>query len=225
MLPIKVNQLAGPIISGAVSVPLAELDKMRADHANAIKLAATLEEQQKGIVITLRQNVLENRCIADYLYPGIDGATGKHRTPQRFESFQSMEDIEIAYKNMDEVLATLKLDATAIVQTEIDATLAAREKSDIAAVKAKKDLSDANKKHTKAIGKLDLELQELQDENFDLIEAKAVTIKEFDDISDNYISLTATHETDNLLIEEYEQKIYDLENKLKKKSIFSWWFY
>lgn len=43
----------GPSISGTVTVSLAELDKMRADHAQAVKLAKFLEQNQAKVKLTV----------------------------------------------------------------------------------------------------------------------------------------------------------------------------
>ena len=226
MLPTKVNQLAGPVISGQVSVPLAELDKMRSDHANALALAAKLEEQQKGIVITLKQAVMETRCVNDYLYPVDYGSTGRvgNVTPKevkRFESFQSMQDVEVSYKNMDEVLGRLKSEATAAVQKEIDTAFAARDKSEQAAVRAKKELSDAKKTHTKKVGKLELELQEQIDENLGLVEQVAAAVKDFNKSEKLYVKAEIANENLRLIVDDYEETIDRLEDRLMKKSLLN----
>ena len=226
MLPTKVNQLAGPIISGQVSVPLAELDKMRSDHANALALAAKLEEQQKGIVITLKQAVMETRCINDYLWPGSSdfATTGQHGLPRevkRFETFESMQDIEVSYKNMDEVLDRLKLEATAAVQKEIDAAFAARDKSEKATVDAKQKLSDAKKTHTKKVGKLELELQEQIDENLGLVEQVAAAVKDFNKSEKLYVKAEIANESLRLTVADYEEMIDRLEDRLMKKSLLN----
>ncbi len=49
---IRTQDLVGPTISGMVSVPLAELDKMRSDHLKALNTAKELEARQALIKIT-----------------------------------------------------------------------------------------------------------------------------------------------------------------------------
>jgi hypothetical protein len=47
------TELRGPHISGTVSVPLAELDRMRVDHANAVKLANELADNAMKVKVTI----------------------------------------------------------------------------------------------------------------------------------------------------------------------------
>lgn len=48
MLPLE-----GPSISGVVEVPLAELDKMRVNHANAVRMVEEMKEKRQMVWVTV----------------------------------------------------------------------------------------------------------------------------------------------------------------------------
>jgi chromosome segregation ATPase len=54
---MKSSEISGPSISGTVTVPLAELDKMRLDHATLKKLCAELERTKMEVLVTVKEEV------------------------------------------------------------------------------------------------------------------------------------------------------------------------
>lgn len=86
---VRTSDIPGPNISGTVTVPLAELDKMRADHATLKRLAADLESHQMEVKIILANQSQKYESIVGW------------RT--------SEEVISETYKNLDEIKDLLRL--------------------------------------------------------------------------------------------------------------------
>lgn len=165
-----VNSIPGPVISGSVQVPLAELDRMRSDHANALKLAQELEDKQKQVKISAAYTehvVVEE---TDYLRQSSSlssiGGMGTGYTQQamptrRFVN-KAIEKQEVTFLNMDDILGALKADATAIVKKETDIVIAARNKAEKNVVVQKKKNSDDKKVYVKAMEKKKTIIEELE---------------------------------------------------------------
>ena len=172
-----VNSIPGPSISGSVQVPLAELDKMRSDHANALKLAQELEHKQKQIKVSAAYTehiVVEE---ADYLSQsssfslGIGGSIPMQMPTKRFVN-KAIQREECTFVNMDDVLGELKADATKRVKKETDIIIAARNKAESALVVQKKKNSDDKIVYTIAIDKKKTRREVLEEQ----IEAAEATI-------------------------------------------------
>jgi DNA repair exonuclease SbcCD ATPase subunit len=87
---LKIDAIpAGPNISGTVTVPLSELDKMRVDHANLKKLCESLMQTQMKVICVVeeRRNIIR--------YGGWDGMT---RIPD-----VEYKELSVEYRNLDDV--------------------------------------------------------------------------------------------------------------------------
>jgi len=104
-ISIQASQLVMPSISGTVSVPLAELDRMRIDHANAIKLAQELERHQAEV----RVIYMEVRTV-----PAFDYSTGRY-TNTKTENIEKGRD----YKGFDEFKDTIRQEEYLKLEKEI----------------------------------------------------------------------------------------------------------
>lgn len=87
---IQKIDLVGPRISGTVTVPLLELDKMRMDHSNAVKIASELTERQAMVKVTFVQRVSE------YGYQSTGGGRN------RYLKDDSLQESAVEYKNFDD---------------------------------------------------------------------------------------------------------------------------
>lgn len=105
---LTTNDLNAPRISGMVEVSLADLDKLRSDHANAIKLAQDLEERQSSIRIDMDvvNETMVNNPNFEY---GIHHAGAHIGYESRYKKEITRERI-VSYKNLDEVIGPLKAD-------------------------------------------------------------------------------------------------------------------
>lgn len=168
-----VNSIPGPSISGQVSVPLAELDRMRSDHANAIKLAQELEQKQKQIkIIHQYTEQIVTSVEEDVYHPGVSGGRYGLSTPgyhERVKKFvnKGVQKEDSIFLNMDEIMGALKEKATALVKKETDVIIAARNKAEKHVIKLKKNNSDDKTVYNKQAAKRDEEIVE-----------KAITIGE-----------------------------------------------
>jgi chromosome segregation ATPase len=81
---VKASELQMPTVSGVVSIPLAELDRMRADHVAAVKLAQELESKQHLVKVSYRN------------------AYSSHL------SYPTKEVVDTEYKNMEEFRAQIR---------------------------------------------------------------------------------------------------------------------
>ena len=186
-----VNSIPGPSISGSVQVPLAELDKMRSDHANALKLAQELEHKQKQIKISAAYTehiVVEE---TDFLTQGnslsSNGGLGAgYQMPTKRFVNKAIEKEHVTFLNLDDVLGALKADATKIVKKETDIIIAALNKAEKAIVTQKKKASDDKKVYTKAIDKKKTRIEELE-EQVEAAEAKMALDKETIDDQENQL--------------------------------------
>jgi DNA repair exonuclease SbcCD ATPase subunit len=84
---MKATDLQMPSISGTVSVPLDELDRMRAEHATAVKLAQELESHQMEVKIVYSER---KQVVSDYDHYG------------RARYTTSKEVIGTEYKNLND---------------------------------------------------------------------------------------------------------------------------
>lgn len=91
---VKATELQMPNISGTVSVPLAELDRMRAEHVQAVKLAQDLESRQMEVRITLLERVQDYR----YNSRGDRGHFIEDRTQK------------VEFRNLDIVISDLRIE-------------------------------------------------------------------------------------------------------------------
>lgn len=95
---INIDNLQMPSISGTVSVPLSELDKMRVDHATAVKAAQELERHQSEVRIVY----LEERVHTEYDY-GRGGSEAYYNVKRLVEKSRE-------YKGFDEFRETIRLE-------------------------------------------------------------------------------------------------------------------
>lgn len=101
---VKASQLGLPHISGTVNVPLAELDRMRADHALAVKLAKELEERQAEVKVIYAQ------------YEKTYGGCDFHGNVQYRNE---LVEKKVEYKGFDEFRSRIADEEKAKVQKEI----------------------------------------------------------------------------------------------------------
>lgn len=96
---IRIDEIPeGPRIQGQVSVNLADLDRMRADHAAAIKLATELQAQQKTVTIYVKEHFVGYHEETDYRGRRASYPHNDYRT------------IQTEYKGFDDVKEELKLE-------------------------------------------------------------------------------------------------------------------
>lgn len=81
---VKASELSGPTISGKVSVELHELDKMRSDHARAVKLAQDLEDKQAKVLV-----VYSEQCN----YNSRNGGYDKKELSRQYVHFEDFRNI------------------------------------------------------------------------------------------------------------------------------------
>jgi chromosome segregation ATPase len=117
-----------PSISGTVSVPLAELDKMRSEHVTAVKLAQELESKQMLVRVDYR-NVddysWENGGMDRYGYPiqkkvlKVEKTEYKNldefRDQIRSEEFDKLRD---KFKKQESEIGSLKTKIIALEETK-----------------------------------------------------------------------------------------------------------
>lgn len=106
---IKASDLALPRISGTVSVNLEELDRLRAEHATAVKLAQELESKQALVKIV----VGENKYVAgSYAYDS-KGREKYIQGPTQFVQ-QSVE-----YKGFDEFRESIRIEEYSKIEKDM----------------------------------------------------------------------------------------------------------
>ncbi len=102
---MKASDLALPRISGTVSVNLEELDRLRAEHATAVKLAQELESKQALVKIV----VGENRSV--------------RTTYREFSGYDSYTDVfeqkSVEYKGFDEFRETIRIEEYSKIEKDI----------------------------------------------------------------------------------------------------------
>lgn len=96
-----VDSLQLPNISGSVSVPLVELDRMRSDHANAVKVAQDLKSKWPMIIVRVSQT--ESYIKAEESY----GSSGRMQVNYKTALEESKID---NYVNMEEILEPIRND-------------------------------------------------------------------------------------------------------------------
>lgn len=89
-ISLLVRDLSGPKINGTVTVPLIELDQMRADHANAVMLAKELEANKMYV---------ECKITSYEKVPYFDRYS--YQNPAGYKEEKVSE--KITYRNLDEV--------------------------------------------------------------------------------------------------------------------------
>lgn len=164
-----VSSIPGPTISGSVQVPLAELDRMRSDHANAIKLAKELEDRQQQIKITTEYTeMVATMESTEVWHPGMNlgsGAAGRssghYQTIMKAVSKAIKRENSI-FLNMDQILGDLKAVATKNVQNEIDVIIGARNLAEKQVIVLKKRNSDDKKAYKTTYDKAKTKIQGLE---------------------------------------------------------------
>lgn len=103
----KASELMLPAVAGEVKLPLAELDKLRAEAISAIKLAQDLEAKQKKIQIELWESkfvsITEELSITDRNGKAISGKF-KNFTNNRQKTHRL---IEVDFVNMEDVVPAI----------------------------------------------------------------------------------------------------------------------
>ena len=99
----------GPNISGTVQVPLAELDKLRVDHATTKKLCETLINNQKRVLIVLEEEFRSFTTVEDITFTGSKA--------RRLVDSKDRREITREYKNLDDVIDVIKQE---LVEKAID---------------------------------------------------------------------------------------------------------
>ncbi len=114
---VKVSEIPSlPTITGSVRVSLHELDKMRAEHAKAVKLATHLQEVQSEVTIIVKR-------WNEVSIPQSDGYYDRKgtfiETDRRLVSDKKLVEVSREYRNLDEVKDSIKQEVEAKVDTEI----------------------------------------------------------------------------------------------------------
>lgn len=110
----EAHLLNGPTISGDVKVNLLELDRMRTDHAQAVKLAKELEARQMQVKVTVVKKTTEKgRDIFDNRWGLIK--LGREPDKDRFEQ------LSVDYLNLEDVRSNIEKEAKDRWQQKIDA--------------------------------------------------------------------------------------------------------
>lgn len=162
-----VSSIPGPTISGSVQVPLAELDRMRSDHANAIKLAKELEDRQQQIKITAEYTEMVATIESKEVWqPGVQigqmgHSSGYNQTVMKAVSKAIKRENSI-FLNMDQIIGDLKERATKKVQKEIDIIIGARNMAEKQVIVLKKRNSDDKKAYKTTYDKAKTKIQELE---------------------------------------------------------------
>lgn len=102
---MKVRDLRPPMISGTVSVPLEELDRLRADHANAIRVAEELESRQAQVKVTYQTR---ERYISHY-----SEISGEPKYNTR------LNEEKVEYRNFEDFRAIIAEEERARVQEKL----------------------------------------------------------------------------------------------------------
>lgn len=163
-----VSSIPGPTISGSVQVPLAELDKMRSDHANVKQLATELESRQQQIKITNTYTEHIVTSVSEEIYhPGKHGGGLSFSTPGHYETVRkfvnkAIQKEDSIFVNMDQILGSLKEKATKKVQKEIDIIIGARNIAEKQVIVLKKKNSDDKKTYKTSYDKAKTKIQELE---------------------------------------------------------------
>lgn len=110
---VKATELQMPNISGTVSVPLTELDRMRSEHVQAVKLAQDLESKQMEVKITILERV------QDFKYD-----SRGYRIPFTEDRTQQIE-----FKNLDEVRADIRKSEELKIEQKYCESILAKDKS------------------------------------------------------------------------------------------------
>lgn len=97
--------LAGPSITGTVTVGLLELDKMRLDHANAVKIAEELRNREKSVKVI----IVEKQNSFDY-----------DRYGRRFITDDKYIELSVDYKNLEDFRSLISQEEREKVTTELN---------------------------------------------------------------------------------------------------------
>jgi len=109
-LPVTISDLPqGPAISGTVTVPLIELDKMRADHSNLKKIAEDLLSTQKSVRIVVEERKVSTKYVSNHY------GSGGH-----WVSDPNYTELLVENKGLDEVTDILRKEANERVKTTIE---------------------------------------------------------------------------------------------------------
>lgn len=101
-----------PGITGSVSVNLHELDKMRADHSKAVKLANFLQSKQGQVKVTIVEEQHHKR-IKDH------GDRYNDYKPRYIEDIKYVE-LGVDYKNLDDVRKIIREEERQAFQADVD---------------------------------------------------------------------------------------------------------
>lgn len=127
-------ELGMPLISGQVSVSLAELDRMRADHAKAVKLAQDLESKQRLVKVVVNERRRVATVVTDRDFRGLPSS--------RAEIGEEYVTISTDYKNLDDVREAIRKEEYARLEQVIDE---ARNAESIAKVELERQRTDVAK--------------------------------------------------------------------------------
>lgn len=122
---LTTNNLSAPIISGTVTVSLVDLDKMRSDHANTIKLAKELEERQPSIRIDM--DLISSKKVP---YDEFGSFANHSSIVSGYQSLSTgptpMKQVTreriVSYKNLEEIVGPLKQELDKEYATRVDAS-------------------------------------------------------------------------------------------------------
>jgi hypothetical protein len=107
------THLQMPSVSGTVTLSLAELDKMRADHVAAVKLAQDLESKQMSVKVTISEHSygLTNNIVRD--------ERGR-LVSNNFENVATERITDMKYINLESFRAVITAEERKVVQDLVD---------------------------------------------------------------------------------------------------------
>lgn len=103
MNKLQISNLSGPTITGTVTVNLKDLDQMRLDHANALKLAQELSDKQMSVKVTI-----------------VERSHGVAYSSNRYVSDTKYEELGIEYKNMEDFRSMIALEERGKLTNELN---------------------------------------------------------------------------------------------------------
>lgn len=165
---VKASELSMPSISGTVSVPLTELDKMRHEHVTAVKLAQELESKQMMVRVEYVEGY-ENEPT---------GRTDRYGYPI-YNKILKVSRTE--YKNLDEFRDQIRSEEFDKLQDKFrkqESEISSLKTKIIALEETKRKQADTVSAQSKEIAQLTVQHSKAEEENLRLSELVSSSEKE-----------------------------------------------
>jgi len=170
----KVSDLKGPTISGTVTVSLADLDKMRTDHAKALSAAKVLEETQHQVKV-----ILCERKFIPSKYSYNNGYVESELVQTGIE-YKNMDDFrdQIAKEEREKIRNIIEQKEIEIgnLNTKLISERELREKISVLNTAQKTEFSEKLKTTTESLSKSEKELK-LANNRISVLEDEALEAK------------------------------------------------